>query len=43
MRELAKRVGLDVIYMPPSKGFSKIVAMCEYLSGFLFAKGLRNS
>jgi len=29
---VAKRVGLDVVYMPLNKGFSKIVAMRKYLS-----------
>jgi len=32
---MTKRVGLDVIYMPPNEGFSKIVAMREYLSGWV--------
>jgi len=34
-RSMAKRVGLDVVYMPPNEGFSKIVAMREYLSGWV--------
>ena len=30
---MTKRVGLDVIYMLPNKGFLKIIAIHEYLSG----------
>jgi len=39
---LWQRVGLDVVYMPLNEGFSKIVAMREYLSGWMEAKPLRN-
>jgi hypothetical protein len=40
---LWRRVGLDVVYMPQNEGFSKIVAMREYLSGWVEAKALRNA
>ena len=40
---LWQRVGLDVVYMPLNEGFSKIVAMREYLSGWIEAKALRNT
>jgi len=38
---LWQRVGLDVIHIPTSEGFSRIVAMREYLSGWAEAKALR--
>jgi len=37
------RVGLDVVYMPMDKGFSKIVAMRKYLSGWVEAKSLKKA
>jgi len=40
---LWQRVGLDVVYMPLNEGFSKIVAMREYLCGWIEAKALRNA
>jgi len=40
---LWQRVGLDVIHMPANKGFSRIVAIGEYLSGWVEAKVLRNA
>jgi len=40
---LWQRVGLDVIHMPANEGFSTIVAMREYLSGWVEAKALRNA
>jgi len=40
---LWQRVGLDVVYIALNEGFSKIVEMREYLSGWIEAKALRNA
>jgi len=40
---LWQRVGLDVMHMPANEDFSRIVAMREYLSGWVKAKALRNA
>ena len=40
---LWSKVGLDVVYMPKDAGFSKIVAMRDYLSGWVEAKAIRNA
>jgi len=40
---LWQRVGLDVIHMLANEGFSRIVAMKEYLSGWVETKALRNA
>ena len=37
------KVGLDVVYMPQDAGFSKIVAMRDYLSGWLEAKAIKSA
>ena len=40
---LWSKVGLDVVYMPKDTGFSKIVAMRDYLSGWLEAKPIKSA
>jgi len=40
---LWQRVGLDMIHMTANKGFSRIVAMREYLSRWVEAKALKNT
>ena len=37
------RVGLDVVYMPHDAGFSKIVALRDYLTGWLEAKAVKSA
>ena len=37
------RVGLDIVYMLMDEGFTKIVAMREYLSGWIEAKPLKKA
>ena len=37
------KVGLDVVYMPKDAGFSKIVAMRDYLSAWLEAKAIKSA
>ena len=40
---LWSKVGLDVVYMPKDAGFSKIVAMRDYLAGCLEAKPIKSA
>ena len=37
------RVGLDIVYMPMDEGFTKFVAIREYLSGWIEAKPLKKT
>ena len=37
------RVGLDMVYMPHNVGFSKIVALRDYLIGWLEAKAEKSA
>ena len=37
------KVGLDVVYMPKEDGFAKIVAMRDYVSGWLQAKATKSA
>ena len=40
---LWSKVGLNVVYMSKDVGFSKIVAMRDYLSGWLEAKPMKSA
>ena len=40
---LWSKVGLDVVYMPKDTGFSKIVAIRDYLSGWPKAKPIKSA